>query len=263
MSFTIELGYAERNPVDKGLKREYGQYAMARGRTGLAAGEAVLGLVIERPDSGFGLEHRLEERFGAARFAYSTAYNALYRMEREGLVRVVHAGGSDGDEGEARYEATERGIEHFRRWLRTSSALPVLRDELQAKVALSAPRELPRLIEMVRNEELACARELDRIRATVVEQQRSGAGRPVAQREWSALMALGVAHGEAAHWGGRIQQLAQLRSYLCELQEEATRRIVAEDRRRHAQRRQRQGIAERPRPEQPQREAAPQRRRAV
>ena len=63
---------------------------MSRARTtGLSAGEAVLGLVIEQPDHGFSLERRLEERFAAARFAYSTAYSALRRLQKDGLVRVV------------------------------------------------------------------------------------------------------------------------------------------------------------------------------
>lgn len=208
---------------------------MARGRTGLAAGEAVLGLVIEQPDSGFGLERRLEERFGAARFAYSTAYNALYRMQREGLVRVVPSASSN--VREARYEATREGIEHFRAWLRSPGAMPVLREELHAKIALCAPRDLDRLLEMLRDEELACVRELDRIRAAMVADRRAAAGTPLAQRDWGDLMALGVSHGEAAYWGGRTAQLSQLRGFLADLREEARRRIVEADRRALAQRR--------------------------
>jgi DNA-binding PadR family transcriptional regulator len=208
---------------------------MARGRTGLAAGEAVLGLVIEQPDSGFGLERRLEERFGAARFAYSTAYNALYRMQREGLVQVVPSATSN--VREARYEATQEGIEHFRAWLRSPGAMPVLREELHAKIALCAPRDLDRLLGMLRDEELACVRELDRIRAAMLAEAPATARRPLPQRDWGELMALGVSHGEAAYWGGRAAQLSQLRSYLADLQDEARRRIVAEDRRTLAQRR--------------------------
>lgn len=215
--------------MDRCRHRVYGRNTMARGRTGLAAGEAVLGLVIEQPDSGFGLERRLEERFGAARFAYSTAYNALYRMEREGLVRVMPSATSN--VREARYEATREGIEHFRAWLRAPGAMPVLREELHAKIALCAPRDLDRLLEMLRDEELACVRELDRIRAAMVTEQPALAGKPPAQRDWGELMALGVSHGEAAYWGGRAAQLSQLRRYLTDLQDEARRRVVEEDRR--------------------------------
>lgn len=222
---------------------------MARARNGLPAGEAVLGLVIERPDHGFGLERRLEERFGSARFAYSTAYNALYRMEREGLVRVAGSGSDAvraGQRGlaargerarETIYEATDAGIEHFRAWVRAPTQMPLLREELHAKIALCEPRDLPRLIEALHSEELTCMRELDRIREQLAGEQREGGGRSLAAQEWSQLMALGVAHGEAAYWGGRAQQLTQLRSYLAELRAEAQRRTVAEDRRRHEERR--------------------------
>jgi DNA-binding PadR family transcriptional regulator len=214
----------------------YLAFRMSRARTtGLSAGEAVLGLVIEQPDRGFGLERRLEERFGAARFAYSTAYNALYRMERQGLVRV--AGTATGDAREATYEATPRGVEHFRQWLRAPATAPVLREELHAKIAFCEPRDLPRLIDVVHDEELACIRELDSIRERMLTEREGDSDRSLAEQDWSALMARGVVDGEAAFWGGRIAQLARLRTYLQELREEAGRRTLHEDRRELRQRR--------------------------
>jgi DNA-binding PadR family transcriptional regulator len=213
---------------------------MSRARTtGLSAGEAVLGLVIERPDRGFGLERRLEERFGAARFAYSTAYNALYRMQRQGLVRVADAepvsgeplNGEQRSAREATYEATSAGVVYFRDWLRAPTSAPVLREELHAKIALCEPRDLPRLIDAVHEEELACVRELDAIRERMLTEQRGTSGQPLAEQEWSKLMGRGVAGGEAAFWGGRITQLAQLRHYLEELRGEAERRALQEHRR--------------------------------
>lgn len=203
---------------------------MSRARTkGLSAGEAVLGLVIERADHGFGLERRLEERFGSAGFAYSTAYNALYRMQKQGLVRVV--GTAPAPAREATYEATPEGVEHFHRWLRAPTSAPLLREELHAKIALCEPRELPRLIDVVHAEELACIAELDRIRERMIAEQRSNDVHSVAEQDWSKLMDRGVLHGEAAFWGGRITQLAQLRSYLEELRAEAERRALQAHRR--------------------------------
>jgi DNA-binding PadR family transcriptional regulator len=208
---------------------------MSRARTkGLSAGEAVLGLVIEQPDHGFGLERRLEERFGSAGFAYSTAYSALRRMQKDGLVRVLDSGPEP--TGETTYEATPQGVEHFRHWLRAPSSAPLLREELHAKIALCEPRDLPRLIDVVHAEELACVAELDRIRERMVAEQRKGAVRSIAEEEWSKLMDRGVVHGEAAFWGGRIKQLAQLRSYLEELREEAERRALQEHRREQTRR---------------------------
>jgi DNA-binding PadR family transcriptional regulator len=192
---------------------------------GLSAGEAVLGLVIEQPDRGFSLERRLEQRFGSARFTYSTAYNALYRMERRGLVRVADGDAHGADE--AVYEATPEGVEHFRRWVRSSMHPTVLRDEIHARVALCEPRDLPRLIEILHAEELACLAELDGIRGRIVAEQRSAVVRDASQ-EWSTLMGRGVADAEAAFWGGRITQLSRLRSYLDDLREEAERRSQQE-----------------------------------
>ena len=113
----------------------------------------------------------------------------------------------------------------------------MLREELHARIALCEPRDLPRLIEVVHVEERACVGELDRIRERMVAEQELNGTRPVIQEPWSALMGRAVAHGEAAFWGGRIRQLAQLRAYLEELRSEAERRALAEHRRVHGQRR--------------------------
>jgi len=222
--------------LDTNTRVLYGALGMSRARTrGLSAGEAVLGLVIEKPDHGFRLERRLEERFGSARFAYSTAYSALRRLEKDGLVRPAAGRAPLGDE--VIYEATPKGCEHFRDWVRAPASGPVLREELHARIALCEPRDLPRLIEVVHVEERACVGELDRIRERMVAEQELNGTRPVIQEPWSALMGRAVAHGEAAFWGGRIRQLAQLRAYLEELRSEAERRALAEHRRANGQRR--------------------------
>jgi DNA-binding PadR family transcriptional regulator len=201
-------------------------------RTGLSAGEAVLGLVIEQPARGCDLERRLKERFGTARYAYSTAYSALRRLEKDGFVRAV--GGAPGDPAacaEIAYEATPAGVEHFRGWLRAPTSAPLSREELHAKIALCEPRDLPRLIDAVHSEELACIAELDRLRRRMVARQEHAPRRPLADEPWSSLMDRGVVHGEVASWGGRIAQLARLRGYLEELREEAERRALQEHRR--------------------------------
>ena len=55
----------------------------------LSAGEAVLGLVIESPGNSYQLERRLEGRFGSAQFGHATAYHALKRLTKQGLIRPV------------------------------------------------------------------------------------------------------------------------------------------------------------------------------
>jgi DNA-binding PadR family transcriptional regulator len=216
---------------------------MSRARTtGLSAGEAVLGLVIEQPDRGFGLERRLDQRFPAARFAYSTAYSALRRLQKDGLVRAVKTGGNVRGAGaggaeargageEVTFEATPKGVEHFRNWIREPTSAPIPREELHAKISLCDPRDLPRLIDTLHTEELACIAELDRIRERMVAERRDAARSSLAEEGWSELMDRGVVHGEAAFWGGRITQLAHLRNYLESLRAEAERRALAAHRR--------------------------------
>ena len=111
-----------------------------------------------------------------------------------------------------------------------ASAL-VTREELHAKIALSQPRDLPRLIDVIYAEECACVAELDRIRERAIAEQGSGSPRRLTDEEWSELMEDAVLQGEVAHWDGRITQLSQLRSYLEGLRGEAERRALAEHRR--------------------------------
>jgi DNA-binding PadR family transcriptional regulator len=89
----------------------------------LSAGEAVLGLLIEQPGNSYQLERRLEGRFGSAQFAHGTAYQAVKRLSKQGLIRAL-----DGDQAIASaraeagylpataYEATAEGVEHFERF---------------------------------------------------------------------------------------------------------------------------------------------------
>ncbi len=194
---------------------------MPRKRTvGLSAGEAVLGLVIEQPDSASQLGRRLVERFRSAQFTRSTGHNALSRLARQGLVRVVPDDACGGEE--ERYEATPEGVEHFRTWLRSSSTTaPALREELQAKVAFCAPGDLPRLIEAIRAEERACANMFaaaqGRLSATELLAPRPATD---AQR-WSELALQAVLRDEAAMWGMRFKRLERLRARLEEMGAEA------------------------------------------
>lgn len=182
---------------------------------GLSAGEAVLGLVIEQPDSASRLGQRLVERFRSAQFTRSTGHNALNRLARQGLVRVV---AEDRALEEPRYEATPQGVEHFRAWLRASCvAAPALREELQAKVEFCTPEDLPRLIEAICAEERACASMF------AAAQGRLSAAELVAPRHatdaerWSELTRRAVLRDEAAMWGMRFKRLERLRARLEEM----------------------------------------------
>ena len=186
----------------------------------LSAGEAVLGLVIESSGNSYQLEQRLEGRFGSAQFSHATAYHALKRLAKQGLIRPVKASdplarastGARTDAAELPatvYEATPAGIAHFRRWLRASTATPPVREELQAKIAFCGPDDLPRMIEIVREAELACAAQLEDLNERMRRQR-------LLDRDdaWRRLMGMIVTAGDVAWWDARIKWLQTLRQYL-------------------------------------------------
>jgi DNA-binding PadR family transcriptional regulator len=182
----------------------------------LSAGEAVLGLVIELPGNSYQLERRLEGRFGSAQFAHGTAYQAVKRLSKQGLIRAVEEDRSSqsvhtelGGMPATAYEATAAGVEHFEGWLRSSTSMPPVREELLAKISFCAPEDLPRMIEIVREAELACMAQLEGL-----GERTRRARRLAGNDEWRRLMGIIVSSGDAAWWDARIKWLQALRQYL-------------------------------------------------
>jgi DNA-binding PadR family transcriptional regulator len=180
----------------------------------MSAGEIVLGLLIEQPDTCYHLDKRIAERLGSAQFSRGAASRAVERLLERKLVRQA----SIEERAELRvvdgrkktvYEATPSGVDHFERWLRASTQTPPVREELHAKIALWGSAELPRLIEIVREAELACTLRLqDSNREMRVERQGGDAS------DWERTMQLIVSAGEATWWDARIKWLQEVRMYL-------------------------------------------------
>ncbi len=186
----------------------------------MSAKYAVLGLVIERPGYGYQLAQRLEERFGASGFAPSGVYSALDQLSRDEFVRAAgEMGGGSARRAAPRtiYEATDEGIDHFDSWMLGSSPAPPLRDELHMKITLCRPRNLPRLIDMVYGQELACMGRLRDLRQ-LSEREAADDG-----REWSRLMRVLSRDAEIASWKARIEWLQSARELLERLLEDSGR----------------------------------------
>lgn len=188
----------------------------------LSAGEAVLGLVIEQPGNSYQMEQRLERRFGSAQFGHATAYHALKRLTKQGLIRPIEDASVSADAAPGagapteaaelpgtNYEATPAGVAYFRHWLRASTATPPVREELQAKIAFCGPEDLPRMVEIVREAELACAAQLEDLNERMRRQRRLEGDDP-----WRRLMGMIVTAGDLAWWDSRIKWLQALRQYL-------------------------------------------------
>jgi DNA-binding PadR family transcriptional regulator len=119
----------------------------------LSVSMAVLGLLVEQPDTGAGVGVRLLQRFPRAGWSRSSVHNNLPSLIKQGHVRLVKEGHKPALNS---YEATAQGVAHFRQWMRESVAMPpVLRDALQGKLAFSTPEDLPAFAESVRQEKEA------------------------------------------------------------------------------------------------------------
>jgi DNA-binding PadR family transcriptional regulator len=177
---------------------------------------AVLGLLIEEPQDAACVAQGLAERFRTARFAASTAHMTLPRLEAQGFVRRL-APGDAGDSSQGRYEATTEGIEHFRRWLRTSpGVLPALREALHARIELAQPADLESVIEITDRERRACEREYAAAcgRLTEARQVVRLKGTNV---DWSELVREVVKADEAMIWAYRAARLERLHARLEDL----------------------------------------------
>ena len=86
------------------------------------------------------------------------------------------------------------------------------------KIALCRPRNLPRLIDMVYGQELACLGRLQDLKRLAEEDPVCGS------REWSSLMRVLARDAEVAFWNARIEWLQSARELLEQLREESERR---------------------------------------
>lgn len=176
---------------------------------------AILGLVVEEPMDASCVAQQLAERFRPARFAPSTAHMTLPRLEAQGYVRRVPTGRASFAHG--RYEATEKGIEHFRRWLRTfPSEVPTLREALHARIELSRPDDLERLIAIAERERRASERECAAARGRLAEARQVARFRR-GETDWTALAREIVLVDEATIWAYRVARLERLHARLAEL----------------------------------------------
>lgn len=191
---------------------------VGEGEIVIAAKDVVLGLVIERPGYGYELARRLEERFGSSGFAPTGVYSALDQLSAEAL--VCSAGPKSGSHNERAaprtiYEATSKGVDHFERWMLDGSGLAPVRDELYIKIALSKPRNLPRLIELTESQESECLQRIAQLRGV------SSAGSRGAEPEWSDVAVLLVRDAEIRQLQARVEWLQRARTVMLRLSDRA------------------------------------------
>lgn len=186
---------------------------------------AVLGLLAQRRGYGYDLVQRFEEQVGPAwQLNAGAIYVALDKLEQEGLVRPVTCGESGAPivrrrtaRGAPRviYEATPDGLERFEDWMATGSSMSPLREELHLKLALSQPRNLPRLIELTYEQEQACLERLEQHLGGAPFEDLLGSEQP-----WSAVASVMVRDAAVAHLQATVEWLRRIREAMRWLQEQ-------------------------------------------
>jgi len=184
---------------------------------------AVLGLLVQRRGYGYDLVQRFEEQVGPAwQLNAGAIYVALDKLEQEGLVRPVPS--PDGAQPTRRrtmrgaprvtYEPTRAGVERFEDWMATGSSRSPMREELHLKLALSQPRNLPRLIELTYEQEQDCLERLERCRETSGVEDLLETAQP-----WSAIASVMVRDAEIAQLQATVEWLRRVREAMRWLQD--------------------------------------------
>jgi DNA-binding PadR family transcriptional regulator len=155
---------------------------------------ALLGLLADRPMSGYELAQRFEVAVGSTWSAgHSQIYPELNRLADEGLV----APGEPGPRGRKTYAVTPAGRDAVRRWLAETEPDRTIRDEAALRTFflwLMDPEDARAHVEA---ELTAAQRSLEQLRAT------AAARRPATPAERSQRIALEIGLREAqarAEW---------------------------------------------------------------
>ncbi len=173
---------------------------------------AVLGLVVQEPDTAAGVALRLEEQFSDARFVGNAAHNSLPSLARDGLVRLVRQGKTQSLD---LYEGTPEGEAVLQAWIRESDAAPPgWRDALRGKLAFATRDSLVAVLREIRQKERDCIREFSvahhRCSPAKAERERR-AGEPL---DVEAEMADLLDADELTLRGQRVQRLQGLRVHI-------------------------------------------------
>lgn len=100
----------------------------------MSVSRVLLGVLAEGPAHGYDLKHANDQRFpGAKPLAFGQVYNALARLEQDGLVEVVETVRGGGPE-RTTYALTDAGRQTLSAWLTTTEpAGPYAADDLVRK----------------------------------------------------------------------------------------------------------------------------------
>lgn len=185
----------------------------------LSASMAILGLLVQQPDTAAGIGIRLVELFPRAHWSRSVVHNNLPSLAKQRLVRLVAEGSEPALD---RYEATAEGIVRFREWVHQSTTLPpTVRDALQGRLPFVELDDLMSLVGMVRQSEDAYRMEYAAAQVRVKTITRS-MRRSHGTVEWRAKLQFIQSGDEAMLLGLMLRRLQRLGDELETLLEECS-----------------------------------------
>jgi DNA-binding PadR family transcriptional regulator len=134
--------------------------------SGLSTRHVVLGLLVERPGYGYDLQQRIDARLGFLGLSESAVYKILERLEHDGWIEEIGrkaVGATRRGAPRVMYRATALGRERFAQWMTAPCQRAVLRDELQAKLNVAEPTDLPELLAAAEAQGRECLAELAKL----------------------------------------------------------------------------------------------------
>ncbi len=175
----------------------------------LTATKAILGLFVTEPSTTKNIRARLRREFPHAVWSASIVSTTIPALVGQGLIVLVREGSKP---SEHFYEATEKGIAEFRRWMAESPRAPSpLRDSFVVWIANSKEDELPELLTAVREKEEEAYAELDAAQRRLrIERDLGSLGRANGS-DWNGRMRYAVLSHMAAAWNARVELAKNMR----------------------------------------------------
>jgi DNA-binding PadR family transcriptional regulator len=172
--------------------------------------QAVLGLLVQRRDYGYRLRLRLEQQLGIRGLQGNAVYRALEDLQDDGMIREIDEPRKHSGRGSPRvtYEATQRGVASFEAWLRESSRVTPLRDELHIKIAASTAADLSELIGLTWEQERECLTQLRDL------EQAKTAPQVPALDDWPQISAMLLRNAQIGYLQATMQSLQRSRTVM-------------------------------------------------
>jgi DNA-binding PadR family transcriptional regulator len=159
---------------------------MAPAKGDLTASMAILGLLIQQPDTPSHVRGRLARDFPHGRWSPSIAYNDMRDLARQDLIRRIRMGEKRSEDV---FEATPEGRAALKEWLRDASrAPPAVRDAMLLWLEHSDESEKPEILEVIRELEKIARAEFEAAQTRLNTERMLGNLGPPDGSDWHGRM---------------------------------------------------------------------------